>query len=74
MSDFDPAKEARNLSKHHVSLARWVDLEIRSIVSTTVSPGFVRTATSTALPIAWYSPYAAGDIDRSACGARTQRR
>jgi uncharacterized DUF497 family protein len=28
MIDFDPAKEAINLSKHGVSLARWVDLDI----------------------------------------------
>jgi uncharacterized DUF497 family protein len=28
MVDFDPAKEAVNLSKHGVSLARWVDLDI----------------------------------------------
>jgi uncharacterized DUF497 family protein len=28
MVDFDPAKEAINLSKHGVSLARWVDLDI----------------------------------------------
>ncbi|QDM16949.1 BrnT family toxin [Tardiphaga sp. vice352] len=33
MVDFDPKKEAINLSKHHVSLARWVDLEIRAIVA-----------------------------------------
>ena len=33
MVDFDPAKEAINLSKHHVSLARWVDLQIRTIVA-----------------------------------------
>ena len=26
MVDFDPAKEAINLSKHGVSLARWIDL------------------------------------------------
>ena len=32
MVDFDPAKEAINLSKHGVSLARWVDLEILAIV------------------------------------------
>jgi hypothetical protein len=30
MVDFDPAKEAINLSKHHVSLARWVDLDIKT--------------------------------------------
>jgi uncharacterized DUF497 family protein len=32
MADFDPAKEAINLSKHGVSLARWVDLEVFAIV------------------------------------------
>jgi uncharacterized DUF497 family protein len=32
MADFDPAKEAANLSKHGISLARWVDLEILAIV------------------------------------------
>jgi uncharacterized protein len=29
MSDFDPTKEAINLSKHGVSLGRWVDLDIK---------------------------------------------
>jgi uncharacterized DUF497 family protein len=32
MSDFDPAKEAINLAKHRISLARWVDLEVSAIV------------------------------------------
>jgi uncharacterized protein len=32
MIDFDPTKEALNLSKHGVSLARWVDLEVLAIV------------------------------------------
>ncbi|MBB5046306.1 hypothetical protein HNR60_001051 [Rhodopseudomonas rhenobacensis] len=32
MADFDPAKEALNVAKHGISLARWVDLEIRAIV------------------------------------------
>jgi hypothetical protein len=32
MVDFDPAKDAINIAKHGVSLARWVDLEIRAIV------------------------------------------
>jgi uncharacterized DUF497 family protein len=27
--DFDPAKDAINLSKHGVSLARWVDLDMK---------------------------------------------
>jgi uncharacterized protein len=32
MSDFDPAKEAKNLAKHRISLARWVDLKISATV------------------------------------------
>jgi uncharacterized protein len=28
MADYDPAKEAINLAKHGVSLARWADLDI----------------------------------------------
>ena len=30
MAEFDPAKEAINLAKHGISLARWVDLDIRT--------------------------------------------
>jgi uncharacterized DUF497 family protein len=33
MVEFDPAKEAINLSKHGISLARWADLDILAIVS-----------------------------------------
>jgi uncharacterized DUF497 family protein len=29
MSDFDPAKEAINLSKHGISLARWIDIDMK---------------------------------------------
>jgi uncharacterized DUF497 family protein len=32
MSDFDRAKEAINLAKHRISLARWVDLKISATV------------------------------------------
>ena len=32
MSEFDPAKEAANLAKHGISLARWIDLKIHAIV------------------------------------------
>jgi uncharacterized DUF497 family protein len=32
MTDFDLAKEARNLSKHGVSLSRWADLDEFAIV------------------------------------------
>ena len=47
MADFDPAKEAANLAKHGVSLARWIDLEVIAIVgmivSTTASPDIAHT-------------------------------
>ena len=33
MPDFDPAKEAINLAKHGISLARWVDLDVLAIIS-----------------------------------------
>ena len=33
MDDFDPAKDAINQSKHGLSLARWVDLEVLAIVN-----------------------------------------
>jgi uncharacterized DUF497 family protein len=29
MFDFDPSKEAINLSKHGISLARWVDIDMK---------------------------------------------
>jgi uncharacterized DUF497 family protein len=29
MADFDPAKEAINLAKHGISLARWIDLDMK---------------------------------------------
>ncbi len=29
MAEFDPAKEALNVAKHRISLARWVDLDIK---------------------------------------------
>ena len=32
MADFDPAEDAVNVAKHGISLARWIDLEIRAIV------------------------------------------
>ena len=31
MVDFDPAKEAINLAKHGVSLARWIDLDMKTV-------------------------------------------
>jgi len=32
MLDFDPAKDAPNIAKHGISLARWSDMEIRAVV------------------------------------------
>jgi uncharacterized DUF497 family protein len=32
MVDFDPAKDAANIAKHGISLARWSDMEIRAVV------------------------------------------
>jgi uncharacterized protein len=32
MIDFDPSKDAVNLAKHGISLARWVDLDIFAVV------------------------------------------
>jgi uncharacterized protein len=32
MVDFDPSKDAVNLAKHGISLARWVDLHILAVV------------------------------------------
>jgi uncharacterized DUF497 family protein len=29
MSDFDPVKEMSNLSKHGISLARWIDIDMK---------------------------------------------
>ncbi|MFY9956315.1 hypothetical protein [Bradyrhizobium sp.] len=50
MADFDPAKEAINLSKHGISLARWVDLEVSpssgTIGSTTADLDIAHTASS----------------------------
>jgi uncharacterized DUF497 family protein len=36
MADFDPAKEAINLAKHGISLARWIDLRFSPSLPTTV--------------------------------------
>ena len=32
MTDFDPTKEAKNLEKHRISLERWIDLTVLSII------------------------------------------
>ena len=37
MVDFDPSKDAVNLAKHGISLARWVDLDILAVSTMIVS-------------------------------------
>jgi uncharacterized DUF497 family protein len=77
MADFDPAKDAINQAKHGISLARWVDMEIRAVVPIEPfdygSPATVRSALSTAFLIASSSPRSTSAIGPSACGALMQR-
>jgi|GEM_PF-4710200 len=78
MVDFDPAKEATNLAKHGVSLARWVDLEVLAIVRdnrfTTANPDIARTEPSMVFRIVSSSPFAMTDIAQSASDAPTPRK
>ena len=79
MADFDPAKEAINLSKHGVSLARWVDLEILAIVGDDRfdygEPRLSRlTDCWTASRIASFLRSATMRTGLSVCGAPMQRR
>jgi uncharacterized DUF497 family protein len=77
MADFDPAKDAINLSKHGVSLARWIDLEIFAIArDDRFDYGEVRYRAYgliDAQRIVWFSPFATGATDRSACDVPMQR-
>jgi uncharacterized DUF497 family protein len=78
MSDFDPTKEAKNLQKHRVSLARWVDLEdfaiVPDVASIMANLDIALTVISTALLIAWFSLFAMSDTGRSAFDAHMQRK
>jgi hypothetical protein len=75
MVDFDPAKEAINLSKYGVSLSRWIDLDIKVTTATTTErSAIVLTASLTAPHIVWFSPTEMARYDRSAFDALTQRR
>jgi uncharacterized DUF497 family protein len=77
MADFDPAKDAINQAKHGISLARWVDMEIRAVVPVEPfeygEPRYRAFGLSTALLIASSSPRATSAIGPSACGALMQR-
>jgi uncharacterized DUF497 family protein len=48
MVDYDPAKEAINLSKHGVSLERWADLDI---VVTFVDDAMITAKSAIALTV-----------------------
>jgi hypothetical protein len=78
MADFDPAKEAINLSKHGVSLARWVDLDVfaivRMIVSIMASPDIAHTGSLMVFRTASSSLFATNNIARSAFDAHTQKK
>ena len=78
MADFDPAKEAVNLSKHGISLARWIDLEVFAIVRDHRldygEPRYSPTESSMVFRIVSSSPFATNDIDRSAFDAHMQRK
>jgi hypothetical protein len=77
MSDFDPAKEAKNLQKHRVSrvgLILRISLSSRTIASITANLDIALTVISTALLIARFSLFAMSDIGRSAFDAHMQRK
>jgi uncharacterized DUF497 family protein len=77
MVDFDPAKEAINLSKHGVSLARWVDLDVFAIVRDDRfnygEPRF-RAYGLMAWRIVSSSPFATNNTAQSAFDAHMQRK
>ena len=79
MIDFDPAKEAINLSKHGVSLARWVDLEVLAIVKDDrfdygARPDIAHTEASKVYRTALSSQFAMKNIGRSVSAAHMQRK
>jgi uncharacterized DUF497 family protein len=78
MADFDPAKDAINLSRHGISFARWVDMDIRAIVRAEPfdhgEPRYRAYGSIDGVLIAWFSQRVPIDIRRSAFGARMQRK
>jgi len=78
MADFDPAKEAINLSKHGVSLAHWVDLDIKvTFVDDRYDYGEIRYRAYGFIDGVVYCRSSPAEMDRcgqSAFDARTQRR
>ena len=78
MSDFDPAKEAINLSKHGISLARWIDIDMKiTFVDSRRDYGESDIAvmgTSTVSLTVWCLPTVTDGYGRSAFDARTIRK
>jgi uncharacterized DUF497 family protein len=78
MSDFHPSKEAKNLQKHRISLARWVDLEDFAIVPDDPfdygEPRYRAYGYIDGLLIAWFSLFAMSNTGRSAFDAHMQRK
>jgi uncharacterized DUF497 family protein len=78
MSDFDPAKEAINLSKHGISLARWIDIDMKiTFVDSRYDYGESDTAvmdTSTVSLTVWCSPTVMDGCGQSAFDAHTIRK
>ena len=78
MVEFDPAKEEINLSKHGISLARWVDLDIKvAFVDHRYDYGGSAISLMVLLTvplIAWPLRTAVDRCGQSAFDARTQRR
>jgi uncharacterized DUF497 family protein len=78
MAEFDPAKEAINLAQHHISLARWVDLDMKvTFIDHRHDYGEVRWRAYgfiDGLGVIRRSPAEMGECGRSVCDARMRRR
>jgi uncharacterized DUF497 family protein len=78
MSDFDPVKEASNLSKHGISLARWINIDMKiTFVDSRHDYGEIRYrgyGYIDGLAYCLVLPNAMDGCGRSACDARTTRK
>jgi uncharacterized DUF497 family protein len=78
MSDFDPAKEASNLSKHGISLARWIDMDMKiTVVDSRYDYGEIRYRGYGYIDgrlTVWCLPTVVNGCGRSAFDARTIRK
>ena len=78
MADFDPAKEAINVSKHGISLARWIDLDVFAIVGDNRfeygEPRYRAYGVIDGFRTVSCSPLGANNIDQLASDAHMQRK